>query len=238
MHLLEDEPEKEGRWRRFGGGAAVAALIATGLVYGANHFEPTRKLIQKVVQMTVVEPPKPEDLPPPRTEPPPPPPKRAPPKDSQKVAKPEQTAKPKPAEGEQTVGLDASSFGEGAGGPAFQVGNTQMGEPNSVAVAPPSKEAPKGPAVRKADPVRVLSSQLPAYPRRARQLGIEGLIVIEVEVDETGKVTDVRLRQGLDDELDKLSLAAVKTWLYDPATLDGQPIASTKLLRLRYALEN
>jgi protein TonB len=233
MHLLEDEPEKEGRWRRFGGGAAIAALLAGGMVYGANHFEPTRRLIQKVVEMTVVDIPK--DLPPPRTEPPPPPPKRETPKNTQKVAQP--NAKPKPADGEQTVGLDAESFGEGAGGPAFQVGNTQMGEPMGVAVAPP-KEAPKPAAAKKVIPVRVLTSTLPEYPRRARQLGIEGLVVVEVEVDENGKVTSVRLRQGLDEELDRISVEAVKKWMYDPALIDGQPIASTRLLRLRYALEN
>jgi protein TonB len=235
MHLLEEEPEKQGRWKRLGGGAAMAAVIATGLVYGANHFEPTRRLIQKVVEITVApEPPK--NLPPPRTEPPPPPPKRAPPQKT-KVAAPENQAKPKPADGEQVVGLDSESFGEGSGGPSFQQGNTQMGEPEKVVVAP-KKEEPKIAAVRKMEQARVLDFKQPEYPRRARQLGIEGLVVLELEVDENGKLVKVRVRQGLDDELDRVSVEAAKAWIYEPARLDGQAIASTRLLRLRYQLEN
>jgi protein TonB len=235
VHLLEEEPEKQGRWKRFGGGAAIAAVIAVGMTYGANHFEPTRRLIQKVVEITVApEPPK--NLPPPRTEPPPPPPKRAPPQKT-KVASPENQAKPKPADGEQTVGLDSESFGEGSGGPSFQVGNTQMGEPERVVVAP-KKEEPKVAAIRKMEQARALDFKQPEYPRRARQLGIEGLVVLEIEVDEDGKLVKVRIRQGLDDELDRVTMEAAKTALYEPARLDGQAIASTRLLRVRYQLEN
>lgn len=235
MYALEDEPESKGRWRRLGGGALIAAALAGGLVYGATKFEPARRLMQKVVEITVA-PELPKDLPPPRTEPPPPPPKRTPPPQKTKVAAPKDQAKPAPTPGEETVGLDSESFGEGSGGPSFQVGNTQMGEPPRVAPGP-KKEEPKAIA-KKIDPVRVLDSKLPEYPRRARQLGIEGLIVIEVEVDEEGRVTAVRLRQSLDEELDRLTVAAAKKWLYEPARLDGHPIASTKIFRLRYALEN
>jgi protein TonB len=233
VYALEDEPEKKGRWRRLGGGAAIATVIAAVMVFGANHFEPTRRLMQKVVQMTVVVPEPIKNLPPPRTEPPPPPPKRPPPQKQQKVATPQQQ-QAKPPSDSDPVGLDATSFAEGSGGPGFQVGSNQMGEPMRTAVV--QKEEPK--VAAKLMPVRVLSSKLPDYPRRARQLGIEGLIVIEVEVDVHGKVTKVQLRQGLEDELDRISLDAVKNWLYDPATVDGQPIASTRLLRLRYQLEN
>ncbi len=91
---------------------------------------------------------------------------------------------------------------------------------------------------RKMEQARVLDFKQPEYPRRARQLGIEGLIVLELELDEDGKLVKVRIRQGLDDELDRVSLEAAKNWLYEPARLDGQAIASTRLLRLRYQLEN
>jgi protein TonB len=112
-----------------------------------------------------------------------------------------------------------------------------MGEPERVVVAP-KKEEPKPPAVRRMEQARVLDFKQPEYPRRARQLGIEGLVVLELEVDENGKLIKVRVRQSLDEELDRISVEAAKSWLYEAARLDGMAIASTRLLRLRYALEN
>ena len=138
MHALEDEPESGSRWRRLGTGALITALVLVGLGYGAQRFEPARRLMLKVVQMTVLpDPPKLDKLPPPRTEPPPPPPKRAPPP-RKSAAKTEAAPKPEnqpPSSSEPVVGLDEGSFGSGDGA-SFQVGTTQMGDPVTVARAP------------------------------------------------------------------------------------------------------
>jgi TonB family protein len=221
-------------------GAGITLVVVVGLGYGAQRFEPARKLMQQVVQMTVMpEPPKPDDLPPPRTEPPPPPPKRAPPKSSPKTA----AAAPKPTNpnqqtAEPVVGLDEGSFGAGEGA-SFQVGNTQLGEPDTVARAP--VVAP--PALKQGPPSKLVPAGVPAraercqYSTRARRLGLEGLIIIEVDIDDEGRVTNADLRKRLDDELDQECLEGVRTALFQPATLGGQAVASTRFLRLRFELE-
>jgi periplasmic protein TonB len=242
VYALEDEPESGNRWRRLGAGALIAASVLGVLGYGPQRFEPTRRLIQKVVQMTVVtELPKLEKLPPPRTEPPPPPPKRAPPppKSAAKTAAPPKKSDTPPAQTtEPVVGLDGESFGSGEGA-SFQVGNTQLGEPVNVA------QAVAGPLVAPApsDPPKLVPAGVPPrvercrYSSRAQRLGLEGLMIIEVDIDDRGQVKAADLRHGLEEELDRECLEAVRSARFEPATLGGVAVASTRFLRLRFELE-
>lgn len=239
MYALEDEPESNDRWRRLGLGALIAAVLLVGVGYGAQSFEPTRRLLAKVVQMTVVsELPKLEKLPPPRTEPPPPPPKRAPPqKSAAKTAAPPRADNPQPQTAEPVVGLEEGSFGSGDGA-SFQVGNTQMGEPVSVARAPVT--APPG---LPPEPAKLVPAGVPArvercrYSTRAQRLGLEGTLIIEADIDADGTVTKADVRKSLEEELDRECLEAVREARFKPATLGGQAIASTRFLRLRFELE-
>lgn len=240
MHALEDEPESGERWRRLGIGALITASALVALGYGAQRFEPTRRLIQKVVEMTVVtELPKPEKLPPPRTEPPPPPPKRAPPprKAAPKTAAQPRPESPTPQSSEPLVGLDDGSFGPGGDGASYQVGNTQLGEPTTVARAPVGTPAPP-----KAPP-QLIPAGVPAraercrYSQRAQRLGLEGLLVIEVDIDDEGSVTEAQVRKSLDEEIDRECLEALRGARFEPATLGGRAVASTRFLRLRFELD-
>jgi protein TonB len=241
VYALEDEPESGNRWRRLGAGALITAAALGLLGYGAQRFEPTRRLIQKVVQMTVVtELPKLEKLPPPRTDPPPPPPKRAPPppKNAAKSAAPPKSDSPLPQTTEPVVGLDGESFGSGEGA-SFQVGNTQLGEPVNVGLT--AAGALVAPAVE--DPPKLVPAGVPSrvercrYSSRAQRLGLEGLIIIEVDIDDRGQVKAADLRKGLEEELDRECLEAVRGARFEPATLGGAAVASTRFLRLRFELE-
>jgi periplasmic protein TonB len=246
VYALEAEPEEKGRYKRLGTGAAIAAIAIVVLGYGAQRFEPTRRLIQRVVQMSVLPDPqkKQPDLPP-RTEPPPPPPKRPPPKSAAKpVAQKSAPQPPNPdaPAPESVVGLDDGSFGESGSGPGFQVGNTLMGDPTTVAQpAPaPAPPAPPGPAPKQVA-ARMLTKEPPGsleYTTHARKLGIEGLIVVELELDETGKVVRVRLRKKLEDSLDSRVLDALKEAAFSPATLAGRAVPSTIFWRTRFDLEH
>lgn len=239
MYALEEEPEEGNRWRRLGVGALMTAVVLAALGYGAQRFEPARRLMQKVVQMTVVtELPKREveELPP-RTEPPPPPPKRPPPQRAAKAPAPQPSKSPEPASAEPVVGLESGSFGAGDG-PSFQVGNTQMGESASVARAPAT-----GPVAVPAAPPRLVPAGVPArvdrcrYSARAQRLGVEGTLIIEVDIDERGRVSEAQVRKPLEAELDRECLEAVRSARFQPATLGGDAVASTRFLRLRFELE-
>jgi protein TonB len=241
MYALDEEPEKGGRWGRFGVGLTVALGLALGLVFGADSIVPAARALSSVVQMTVVEEPLPEM--PKQEELPPPPPLEAPkPRPQQKSKAPEvpqpAAANPTPQpEASDQVGLDADSFGSGSGGPAFNVGSTQMGVPGARAtsgVAPTPVAPPPKPRFVEAKP---RAGNLALYPERARRMGIQGLMVIETEIDERGRVTRAVVRSKLDPELDELVRKALLTWTFEPATVGGQATRSTKFVRVRFQLQ-
>jgi TonB family protein len=51
-------------------------------------------------------------------------------------------------------------------------------------------------------------------------------VVLNVKLNEAGEVIDETLVTGLGNELDQMALTTVKTWRFQPATLNGQPIPS------------
>jgi TonB family protein len=56
--------------------------------------------------------------------------------------------------------------------------------------------------------------------------GIVGDVVVEVTIDEQGKIIELKLIQSLAPNVDQLVLAAVAKWQFLPATRNGTPIAS------------
>jgi len=155
---------------------------------------------------------------------------------------PPSTEAPKPAEppGPEAVGLDADSFGSGSGGASFAAGSSQMGVPvggkGGGGGGTGDVEAPRV-APKVVEARARASNRQPAYPERARRMEIEGLIVVEAEIDTQGKVTRAVVRQKLEPVLDEEARKAVLGWGFEPATLLGKPVASTKFLRIRFQLE-
>jgi protein TonB len=66
----------------------------------------------------------------------------------------------------------------------------------------------------------------PAYPSLARRLKLEGEVRLSVQVDSDGRVlkASVALSSG-HDLLDSTAIESVKKWRFEPATLDGKPVA-------------
>lgn len=51
-------------------------------------------------------------------------------------------------------------------------------------------------------------------------------IVVDVDVDEMGQVVKETLVKGLGNQLDQMVLGIVKTWRFEPAKINGKPVAS------------
>jgi TonB family protein len=241
LHALEDEPEEKGRWGRLGLGTAIAVVVAGGMLYGAQHFAPTRKLLTRVVQMTIMAPlPEQKQVPLPPI--PTPPPKSAP-REAKKDPGPKQAVRPDPspqAADPQEVGLDAQSFGEGGDGPGFRVGGNQMGDPAAFAAAvKPEPVAVAAPVARqRLTFARALRQDPPAtFSERARKLGIEGLMIFELDIDELGRVKNARIRKGLEARVDQEMLALVRRWTFQPALRGNRSVPTTQLFRYRYRFE-
>ncbi len=72
---------------------------------------------------------------------------------------------------------------------------------------------------------RLISSSPPVYPSRAVMEQVQGVVVVDILVDQTGKVTDMKVISG-PGRLIQAALNAIATWKYEPARLNGQIIAT------------
>jgi TonB family protein len=96
--------------------------------------------------------------------------------------------------------------------------------------------APKEPHVWTADesgvtPPVVLRQDIPRVPTPiAAQARPRGLL--EVIVDEQGRVTNLTLRMGIHPMYDPQLLAAAREWRYKPATVDGTPVKFRKVIQI------
>jgi TonB family protein len=71
---------------------------------------------------------------------------------------------------------------------------------------------------------RLKASVAPAFPLEARRNGIAGDVVLDTLITEKGKVTDIKVVSG-PVLLRQAAVSAVQMWTYEPAKLNGQPIA-------------
>jgi protein TonB len=74
----------------------------------------------------------------------------------------------------------------------------------------------------------------PKYTLEARQAEIEGVVRVEVQVDETGHVISARVVSGLGYGLDDAALAAAKASTFEPASRCGKPVIGTIVLPFRF----
>jgi len=66
----------------------------------------------------------------------------------------------------------------------------------------------------------------PAVTDGALLPAVEKKIVVDVKVDEEGAVVSETLVKGLGNRLDQIVLDTVKTWRFQPATVNGKPVAT------------
>lgn len=79
----------------------------------------------------------------------------------------------------------------------------------------------------------------PRYPRLARRRGYEGLVVLEVDVDEYGRPSTITLFSGSGYSLlDKAALEAVRKWRFQPGTIDGIPQKMVVKVPIRFRLDD
>lgn len=86
-------------------------------------------------------------------------------------------------------------------------------------------QAPASQAPQKTPP-RFVSGKEPGYTESARAAKIEGTVILAVNINEKGKVTAVKVLNSLDKGLDRKAINAVKKWKFEPATVDGKPVAT------------
>lgn len=103
------------------------------------------------------------------------------------------------------------------------------GKPAAPPVAPKPAPAIGG----KVTQPRLLEQAPVVYPQMARMTRLEGNVVIDARIDETGRVSEMRVISGptLLHQAAKDSLAR---WRYEPGTLNGKPVTTHLVVTIQF----
>lgn len=83
-----------------------------------------------------------------------------------------------------------------------------------------------GDGIVRGAPVGNSRNRPPKYPEEARRRGLEGTVILRLKIAESGQVKDVSLVTSCGHFiLDQSAIEAVRKWIFDPATMDGKPMA-------------
>jgi TonB family protein len=133
----------------------------------------------------------------------------------------------------------SSGFGNGTATPVNRphtTGTVQSGG-FSDADAPAATTVHRAAEVSsKAVPAEILSKPTPIYTQEARNLRIEGEVLLEVVLEASGSLHIVRVVRGLGHGLDDNAVKAAEQIRFKPATRDGQPADSTVVLHIIFQL--
>jgi TonB family protein len=85
-------------------------------------------------------------------------------------------------------------------------------------------------------PIRIHSPD-PVYPEEARQARIQGVVILQTIIDTLGEVKNVRVLKGLPSGLTEAAIEAVTQWRFDPATLEGKPVAVYYMVTITFSVQ-
>jgi TonB family protein len=81
-----------------------------------------------------------------------------------------------------------------------------------------------------------ISGAMPVYPPEAKKKRVQGTVLLDATIDKEGKVSELHVVSG-PKMLRQSALDAVKTWLYKPYLLNGEPVEVRTTINVTYSLE-
>jgi len=121
-------------------------------------------------------------------------------------------------------GVTMESTSQAGTGPAMPVGNTTHAAPAGTTGTPVK------PLAQPVAAVEVTKMPLPQgrcagkYTDEARTAAIEGVVVLDLIVDEHGRARDITVVEGLSHGLTEAAIAALKACTFTPGEKDGAPV--------------
>jgi protein TonB len=111
----------------------------------------------------------------------------------------------------------------------------EIATPDIPEVLPPEilKSSPPGRRLAQAHPVK---QELPTYPPMARTARVQGVVLLDADITESGMLENVTVIDG-HPMLIPAAVDAVRKWRYAPATLDGVPVRSSLRVTVRFRLD-
>ena len=85
--------------------------------------------------------------------------------------------------------------------------------------------------------VKITKKVAPGYPADAKEKHITGKVVLDVTVNEQGKVSSTKTKESAHASLEKAAVDAVKQWEFEPLKMDGKPVSFITTITLNFALD-
>jgi TonB family protein len=82
----------------------------------------------------------------------------------------------------------------------------------------------------------LLSKVEPEYSEEARKAKYQGVVLLYVEVDPSGKAVNIRVLHSLGLGLDEKAMEAVKKWRFKPGVRDGKPVTVQAQIEVNFRL--
>jgi protein TonB len=103
-----------------------------------------------------------------------------------------------------------------------------------VPARPPAAPVPQraGQGVREP---RKIVDVAPIYPEIARRAKVQGAVILEAVIDESGAVDRIRVLRS-SPLLDAAAIDAVSRWRYTPTLLNGTPVAVLMTITINFTL--
>jgi len=90
---------------------------------------------------------------------------------------------------------------------------------------------------KKVSPPAALYQPEPSFSDAARSRRLQGTVGLNVTIDATGKVTDIKIVRPLGMGLDEQAVATIRTWRFTPAKVDGQPVATLLYIETNFSFQ-
>lgn len=221
--LIATEQDRRDRRLPHYAALALAAFLHAGAAWAFLHASfsgvgsDETPVVVEIISLAEPEPPQPARLPAPEQQKVTPAPKPKP--------APVQTAAPSP---ESVISVAPAS--EPTSAPAVAVASEQK-----LAAAPVAR-TPE-PFVPPDIKAAYLDNPKPYYPESARRRGLEGVVVLLVEIDAEGRAASVEIKQGSGHAaLDRAARETVQSWRFRPATRAGHAVSAQVEVPIRFGL--
>lgn len=74
---------------------------------------------------------------------------------------------------------------------------------------------------------------MPRYPEDAKRAGVQGVVQVEIVIDEGGRVRDARVVRSV-PMLDQAALDGVRRWRFEPTIVKGKPVAVRMVVMVNF----
>jgi TonB family protein len=84
---------------------------------------------------------------------------------------------------------------------------------------------------------KIIKRVSPVYPEEAKKAKTQGTVVMDITINEQGKVSSVKIIESANSSLAEAAINAIKQWEYEPVLLEGKPVAVIATVKITFALE-